>query len=67
MGHVSSRTLYSLDRADMVHIIMESMWETWDDLVHHRDSDHDEFKYVSEWAPDLAHGVEVHVYGQAGI
>ena len=68
VGYVSSHTLYSLDRPAAVRVIMESMWETWEDLVKHREGDYDEAKYVAEWAGDVARDEIVgHTYRQAGI
>lgn len=67
-GMVTSRTLYSLDRPDSVHVIFESLWEDWDDLVRHREGDLDEYKYVTQWVPYSITGpVTAHIYGQAGI
>lgn len=68
-GNVTSRTMYSLDRPDHIHVIFESLWEDWDDLVQHRDSELDEYKYVTRWMPPgIASGlVTQRIYGQAGI
>ena len=67
-GHIHSRTMYSLDRPDRVHVIFESLWEDWDDLVAHREGEHDEYTYVTRWAPQTVTGpVTTHVYGEVGI
>ena len=58
----------ALDRPDSVHVIFESLWEDWDDLVQHREGDLDEYKYVTRWVPYSITGpVTTHIYGQAGI
>jgi hypothetical protein len=68
-GLVTSRTIYSLDREDYIHVIFESLWEDWDDLVRHRQGELDEYKYITRWAPPLlVKGVvSARIYGQAGI
>lgn len=35
-GYITSRAMYSLSDADKTHLIFESVWDTWDDLLHHR-------------------------------
>lgn len=67
-GLVSSRTLYSLDSPEAVHVVFESEWEDWDDLMLHREGQLDEYKYVTAWAPPAVTGpVNKRIYGETGI
>jgi hypothetical protein len=62
-GHVSSRAMYSLDLSDRTDLVVESVWETWDDLVAHRKSSLAEDKVVTEFEPHVAlEDLAMHIY-----
>jgi heme-degrading monooxygenase HmoA len=62
-GFISARCLHSLDIAGSSHIMVQSIWEQWDDLEAHRDSGLAEQKLLTEFAPHImAEQLTVHVY-----
>jgi hypothetical protein len=52
-GHISSRAMFSLDLSDRTHLVVESVWETWDDLEAHRKSSLAEDKVLTEFEPHV--------------
>jgi len=62
-GFVTSRSMYSLNMPDKTHLVIESVWETWDDLESHRRSSLVENKVLSEFRPHVAlEDLAVHIY-----
>jgi hypothetical protein len=62
-GYVTSRSMYSLDIPDKTHLVVESMWETWDDLESHRHSSLVEDKVLAEFGPHVSpKDLSVHIY-----
>lgn len=62
-GYVSSRAMNAVDPSPTVQLVVESVWETWDDLVAHRDSGKVEAKVLVEFGhrvPDDAMSVRVY-------
>ena len=66
-GFVSARALYSLDLSDRTHLIFQSIWETWEDLLTHRETGLAENKALLEFQPHLkAEDLVVHLYEEVG-
>jgi hypothetical protein len=62
-GYVSSRAMNSVESVGSIRVVLESVWETWDDLVAHRTSQLAETKVLSEFAAGIAmEGLSVSVY-----
>jgi hypothetical protein len=62
-GYVTSRAMNSVESVDRIRVVLESVWETWDDLVAHRGSQLAETKLLSEFAKGIAmEGLVVRVY-----
>jgi hypothetical protein len=53
-GYVTARAMYSLDRGDMIQLVFQSVWETWEDLQKHRKSELSEDKVLTEFEPHVA-------------
>ncbi len=53
-GHISSRAMYSLDLSDRTHLVVESVWDAWDDLEAHRKFSLAENKVLTEFEPHVA-------------
>jgi hypothetical protein len=47
-GFMYARALYSLDRAEMTHIVFHSVWENWEDLLAHREHYLEEKRLLTE-------------------
>ncbi len=52
-GYINARAFYSLDDPDHIHVVVESLWMTWDHLMAHHKSDIAENKVLSEFAPHV--------------
>lgn len=35
-GYITSRAMYSISDTQKTHVILESVWETWEDIQNHR-------------------------------
>jgi hypothetical protein len=38
LGFVNVRAMFSLDRPQDIWLVLQSVWETWDDVLDHRNS-----------------------------
>jgi len=52
-GFINARGMYSLDGDDTTHLIFETEWETWEDLVSHEESSLAEDKVLKEFEPHV--------------
>jgi quinol monooxygenase YgiN len=50
-GFVTARAMYSVDVPDTTHLVFESVWETWEHLEAHRQSELAEAKVLVEFKP----------------
>ncbi len=48
-GFITSRAMSSVDDANSIHIVFQSVWECWDDLVEHQKSQVAEGKILKEF------------------
>jgi hypothetical protein len=65
-GFMYARALYSLSHEEMTHVIFQSVWENWEDLIAHRNAYLDEKRLLTqEFEPhlDLAN-VKTHYYSE---
>jgi len=53
VGYLSSRAAYTLERSTGILVVFESEWETWEDLVAHRNSALAETKVLAEFRPHI--------------
>lgn len=53
-GYVTSRAMYSMDDPDNTNLIIQSVWEIWDDLENHKNSALAEQKALTEFAPHIS-------------
>jgi quinol monooxygenase YgiN len=62
-GYITARAMSSLDVSDWTHLVFESIWENWQDLEKHRNSQLSENKILSEFEPhiQLEH-LATHIY-----
>jgi hypothetical protein len=49
-GFTTARAVYSLDLPDRIRIVVESVWDHWEDLQIHRSSELAEDKILREFA-----------------
>jgi quinol monooxygenase YgiN len=62
-GYITARAMYSVDRDDRTHLVFQSVWETWEDLEAHRESELAEDKVLTEFEPHVElNDLVVHVY-----
>jgi len=62
-GYVTSRAMYSLDLPDSTNLVIESIWETWEDLENHKDSRLVEQKSLTEFGTHINEdALKVRVY-----
>ena len=52
-GYVTSRAMRSVEIADRVTVEFSTVWESWDDLVGHRNSGLSEDKVLVEFGPHI--------------
>jgi hypothetical protein len=55
-GYTTSRAIYSLEDPQRIQVVVESVWDHWEDLVSHRQSSLAEDKILREFAdltPDM--------------
>ena len=52
-GFISARAYQSLKYEPVVHVQVASLWDTWEDLLSHRDSALAEDKILSEFEPHV--------------
>ncbi len=64
-GHIESRAFFTVDTPEIIHVVFQSTWQDWTDLLAHRDSRLVEDKVLVEFAPDIsAEDLVVHDYGE---
>jgi heme-degrading monooxygenase HmoA len=62
-GFTTVRAQHTIDGGKDVTVLLESVWETWDDIVHHRESSLSEDKVLLEFQPHVEIGdLNVNVY-----
>ena len=54
LGYVTIRAARSVDAQEHVHVLVESEWDTWQDLERHRASSLAEDKVLQEFEPHVA-------------
>jgi hypothetical protein len=55
-GYTTSRAIYSLEDPQRIQVVVESVWDHWEDLANHRRSSLAEDKILREFAdltPDM--------------
>jgi hypothetical protein len=52
-GYITARAMSSLDLPDRTHLVFESIWEHWQDLEAHRNSQLAENKILTEFEPHV--------------
>jgi hypothetical protein len=53
-GFVFARAMYSLTDADETHVVFQSVWDNWEDLLAHRETYVEEKRFLtSEFEPHL--------------
>lgn len=55
-GFTTVRALRSVEVERGVSVLVESVWETWEDLIHHRSSSLSEDKVLEEFKPHVEVG-----------
>ena len=53
IGFITARAMYSLDVPNTTHLIIQSVWDTWDDVSSHRRSSLLEDKILKEFEPHV--------------
>jgi hypothetical protein len=62
-GFISSRAMYSLNVPDKTHLVLQSMWENWDDMDPILRSGVAEDRVLSEFRPHISpENLSVHIY-----
>lgn len=62
-GFITARAMYSLDILSSTHIIVQSTWDQWGDLLAHQSSGLAEQKVLSEFKPHVKlDDLTVHTY-----
>ncbi len=52
-GYTTARAMSSLDLTDRTHLVIESVWDQWEDLEAHRNSQLSENKILAEFEPHV--------------
>lgn len=66
-GFMTARAMYSMDIPDRTHLLFESQWERWDDLISHRKSRLAEDKVLQEFQPHVKlEDLQAHTYAEVG-
>jgi hypothetical protein len=64
-GFISVRAMNSLDIKSHTHLMVESLWEMWEDLLAHRQSALAEDKVFTEFSPHVdLQDLQVHIYSE---
>ena len=53
-GFVEARAMRTVETEPRIHLVFESTWQRWDDLVAHRESSLAEDKVLTEFEPHVA-------------
>ncbi len=53
VGFTTVRALHSVESGGDVSVLVESVWDTWEDLVRHRQSSLSEDKVLEEFRPHV--------------
>lgn len=62
-GYISARAMCSLNTPQKTRLVLQTEWETWDDLELHRRSGLAEDKVLEEFRPHVSpQGLSVHIY-----
>ena len=62
-GFITARAMYSLNESSMIRLIVESIWDQWEDLLVHKSSGLAEQKVLAEFHPQVDIGnLTVRVY-----
>jgi hypothetical protein len=62
-GYVSTRALFSLDTPGRTHLIFQSVWQNWEDVIRHRESALAEGKVLLEFQPHVElEDLTIHTY-----
>ena len=62
-GYITSRAMSSLNVPDRTHVIVQSVWDHWEDLARHRRSSLAEDKVLREFEPHVTlKDLTVHAY-----
>jgi hypothetical protein len=62
-GYVTSRAMYSIDNLDKTNLVVQSVWEMWNDLENHKNSSLAEQKALAEFAPHISQdALKVRIY-----
>jgi hypothetical protein len=62
-GHINSRALRGIDESDSTQVVVESTWDTWEDVDQHRRSSLAENKVLTEFEPHVkVRDLTVHLY-----
>jgi heme-degrading monooxygenase HmoA len=52
-GFITSRALHSLEQANKIELLFESVWDNWENVQAHRDSALSEEKIFLEFGPHI--------------
>ena len=62
-GYITSRAMYSIDVPDNTNLVIQCVWETWEDLKNHKDSSLAEQKTLLEFGPHIKDDALIaHIY-----
>lgn len=61
-GYTTARAIYSLDFPDRIRVMVESVWDHWEDLETHRKSTLAEDKILREFADLLPEMLEIRTF-----
>ena len=52
-GFIAARAMHTLPGENRIHLIFESIWDTWEDFQNHLKSELDEKKILNEFEPHI--------------
>lgn len=62
-GFITARAMFSVDNADKTFLLVQSIWDHWEDLVKHRESNLAEQRILSSFKPHVqVEDLEVHIF-----
>ena len=62
-GFITARAMFSVDKATKTHLLVQSIWDQWEDLVNHRKSNLAEQRILSSFEPHVRlEDLTVHIF-----
>lgn len=62
-GFITARAMFSIDIPDRTHLLVQSIWDHWEDLVNHQKSNLAENRILASFTPHVSvEDLAVHIF-----